>query len=286
MRLIESIVLRGGGGDDTIDLTTVANTFMQIPVRVEGNDGQDTLEVHADRYTNLAGPNGFTVLGGAGDDTIELESLDDGGIFGGFVLDGESDHDHFIANDLRVGDFGEEVEYTLRSGVIDRGSFGRLPFAGMEEITVNASNLRNIFYVDGTTPNAVTTLNAGYGRDDIFVSSVANSSQAHIHGGGENDYIVVNGDVAGECMMIYGDEDADQIEVLWANSGHPRCLPAVTAAAAFRSTAVLPETGLCSMTHPAPTAMSTRCIFASPCRRPVRFNCVDDSLPARGRGCA
>src|SRR5262245_22452295 len=188
----DSLVINGGGGNDTIDSSGLASG--QIKLTIDGGDGNDTI-------IGSAGVD--TLNGGAGDDVIT------GGVGNDVARLGDG-NDQFIWN---PGDNSAEVDGGAGRDTLDfRGAdvnetFTIAPQASRATLTRNIGNV-----IMGLLGLEVIQLKAGAGADTITVNDLTGTDVKEVaidlaavgksSADGEADKVTVNGTAGDDDITI------------------------------------------------------------------------------------
>jgi Ca2+-binding RTX toxin-like protein len=138
--VIRNVDLNGGAGDDILNLWTY---YMDLPTRVDGGTGADTIYVSAGGQARTT-----QAFGGEGDDFIQ--SLTSEGCIPAPV-DGGAGNDHLLV--IRTyGDVGRNAGIFGRDGndlielFVENGNVGDLVMAGADNDTIYGSSKADLLY--------------------------------------------------------------------------------------------------------------------------------------------
>ncbi len=215
---VGSIIVQGGDAANNINLSgVVQSTYIALTsVRVDGNDGDDTITASTDVPSGLLGG----LFGGDGDDTIVglngADSIDGG--------DGDDSLNGGGANDTLIGGNGvDRIDGEAGDDVIEGGNGADILIgnAGADNIDGGSNN----DVINGNDGN--DTINGGSGADTIM----GDADDDSVFGGSGNDSILgstgndtlsgqsgqdtLQGDV-GDDSLIGGTED----DLLLGNAGN------------------------------------------------------------------
>jgi hypothetical protein len=138
---VDVVVVRGGGGNDTIDLRA------------------------------LPAGNPITILGGEGDDDLMIGAGDwDTNVLSGVSVDGEAGADEVVIDDTSDGPADPNV-YTFTAVGVSKNTASITYGSATETMIVNAGPIPDTANVNATPAGTTLTVNAGGGNDALFVGS-------------------------------------------------------------------------------------------------------------------
>ncbi len=201
---VTSIVVSGGDQANAIDLTAVlASVFSQSPtIRIEGNNGADTIDGSVDLPNNISGGDGKDSLtGGTANDTI------DGGNGGDSIAGG-------TGNDELTGEDGaDSIDGDAGLDTIDGGNGNDTINGGDDNDVINGGDDADTLGGDGgddvvNGESGTDSVRGGDGNDTLF-------------GGSENDAMF--GDDGDDTLDGNGGDDTAQggagVDVVMGGSG-------------------------------------------------------------------
>ena len=235
---VTSIVVKGGDGANSIDLSQVTNvTYPNLPlnggIRVDGGNGNDTITGSPFYGDSLLGGDGKdTINGQAGNDTI------DGGDGADSITGGTGD-DSLIGedgNDTITGDAGNDIiaggnhQDSIDGGAgndtIDSGQSNDVVNGGDGDDFINGMDGADVLNGDAGNDSILggaldDTINGGDGNDTVLGQAGQDSIDGQVgddslSGGDGNDTVVgnvgndvVNGDAGNDSL--FGNEGNDQL---------------------------------------------------------------------------
>lgn len=219
---VNSMEIRGNEGNDTLnlDLTSLDGTASSI--NFQGNAGDDTIDVAADDavYSTTVGGgkgadgityiggtlNASTVIGGFGQDTVEVGNVD---VSASLIQLGNGDDSDTDSADTLIYS-GVISNSTIKGGAGDDTL--TLSIEDNSTATIIEGNLGNdTFNISAAGDYESTELRAGAGNDTINFSGDAGSVSAEIYGGIGDDDINIS---LASGLQVYGGAGADAIEYL------------------------------------------------------------------------
>jgi len=221
----QSATIRGGAGEDTINIGTFSAEVNNVSVN--GNEGDDTININLTSIDGTA--SAITVLGGESADTITVTSDDD---VHSFYLGGGTDGDTLtyiggtFTDSTLIGGFGEDTVSAgmdVDSSLIQLGngtngatdSADTLIYSGV----MANSNVKGGAGGDTVTMalednSTATTIEGNAGADTIRVSALGDYESTEIRGGSENDTIFFSG-AQGDAISadVFGGKGDDDINL-------------------------------------------------------------------------
>ena len=198
----QSASIRGGGGEDTINIGTFSSEINNVSVN--GNEGDDTINVNLTSIDGTA--SAITVIGGASSDTITVTSDDE--VFDLYVGGGADDDSityegGTFSDSTLIGGFGTDTAtayMTVDSSLIQMGN-------GTDGDTDSADTL----VYSGVIANS--TVKGGAGGDTLTMQLVDNSTATVIEGNAGNDTLNISalGGADFESTSIRGGQGDDTI---------------------------------------------------------------------------
>jgi fibronectin-binding autotransporter adhesin len=219
---VNGMEIRGNEGTDTLnlDLTSLDGTASSI--NLQGNAGNDTIDVAADDAvynTTIGGGKGVdgityiggtlnasTVIGGFGQDTVEVGNVD---VSASLIQLGNGDDSDT-----------DSADTLIYSGVISNSTVKG--GAGGDTINMSIEDNSTAAIIEGNAGNDTLNINAagdyestefrlGAGADTFTFTGGDAGVSAEIYGGAGNDDINI---VAESGLVVYGGVGADDIEYL------------------------------------------------------------------------
>lgn len=143
--------------------TAIINGFNTL----QGGSKVDTFNVE-----NNSGATAYTLKGGAGLDAFNFGSANSlAGITNNIIVDGENDAATLTLNDQGVA---TAQNYTVTANSIGRDTGGKVTYATITDVTLNASNGANTIKITAIpAATGVKTFNGGTGDDTLDTTSVA-----------------------------------------------------------------------------------------------------------------
>ena len=192
-----SVTLKGGSGDDTLDIKSPIYSYSGARVEVDGGADNDFIKTGNITVKNKGTS---TVNGGDGNDQIYTGNITaESGLAGNTVAGGKVEITGGVGNDfIKTGTITakEKGENTVDGGV------------GNDVIETGTITAKD---------KGENTVNGGDGKDEISIYNVyTDNSKAVIAGGNDDDAISVNGYVfaqAGGSSQVTGGEGADSITI-------------------------------------------------------------------------
>ena len=138
---VDSIVVRGGGGNDVIELRALP---AGNAITIQGDDGDDDVIIGAGDWDSNVLTN-VSVDGGAGSDEVIIDDTADG------------------PADTNV--------YTFTAGGVSKNSLAVAYTGTTEALTVNAGPVPDTANVNATPPGTTLTFNGGGGNDALLVGN-------------------------------------------------------------------------------------------------------------------
>ena len=205
-QVVHTILITGGTGNETFDLTGVlpADFINLTSVTVNGAAGNDTT-IMCPTITGCAA----TLNGGNGSDTYTLDqSLQQGTV--SIADNGASGFD--MATIGTTSATGETVGVT--STQVTRSGDGTLTYSGLEQIEVDTS-IANDTVIVNSTIGGNTLVTTGNGNDSLTVNSTASGSWLYIDGcaAGDNYTIVGSATLGAVSLPDSGTSGNDNVTI-------------------------------------------------------------------------
>jgi Ca2+-binding RTX toxin-like protein len=232
---LDTLIVNGLGGNDTIDASSLSAQWINLTI--DGGAGNDTIIGSAGYDTLIGGSGNDVVTGGRGDDEAQLGTGNDTFIWnpgdGSDTVDGGSGTDRLVFNgananeDIHISANGSWVELTRHIGAIT------MDLDGIETIQIHTlDGMDNIVVNDlsGTDVKHVQAFLSSNGDDGMpdLVTVNANNDNNHISVGMDGGLVVVNGLSAqvivdsgsGDSLVINGLGGNDSIDASALAAGH------------------------------------------------------------------